>query len=51
MAHISKFIFDVVGEPHKNDPVIGCIQNGEDCACIDCAAHCKYRDYVRWEVA
>ncbi len=53
MAHISKFIFDQVDSytKHKNDPVMGCVQNNEACYCVQCAARCRYRGTARWEVA
>lgn len=47
-----RYVFDQVGdEKHKNDSVIGCIRNGNECACIDCGAKCQYEGAARWEVA
>jgi hypothetical protein len=53
MAHIPKFIFDEEADPHKNDTVIGCIQEGQCAECVMCgiSESCRYSGMYRWEVA
>lgn len=49
---ITKFIFDMTGEEHPNDPVIGCMI-WEKSLCIDCekSGKCRYEGAARREVA
>jgi len=49
---ITKFIFDMTGEEHPNDTVIGCMI-WDKSLCIDCgkSGKCCYEDAARMEVA
>lgn len=49
---ITKFVFDMTGEEHPNDPVIGCTI-GDKLLCIDCgkSGKCRYEDATRMEVS